>query len=209
MRCKYCTNIFSCYIQQLSINCPQLNEYIFSRAQMLVMGVVHLLLKQFRFPDYISLRISPRFIDQPWSVYLSQIYTVDWPCINLRFIDSPQHLALNLISVWKRVSYSELITGYKRVFTFQGPPADAPEVENFKTFWGEKCSLRRFQDGSFHEAVLWGEPKQSQGERRLIPGKICKYLLSRHFGLEKENIICVAKQAECILHHTHFKMDFE
>ncbi|XP_071514441.1 nucleolar protein 6 isoform X1 [Panulirus ornatus] len=90
----------------------------------------------------------------------------------------------------------------------KGPAADAPEVENFKVFWGEHCSLRRFQDGSFHEAVLWGIPKQSVGERRLIPGTICKYLLSRHFGVEGKNVHYVAKEIECILHHPHFTMDF-
>ncbi|KAG7161793.1 nucleolar protein 6-like [Homarus americanus] len=91
----------------------------------------------------------------------------------------------------------------------KGPPADDPEVEKFKTFWGEKCSLRRFQDGSFHEAVLWGEPKLSMGERRLIPGNICKYLLNRHYKVTEKNLHCIDKQLERILHHPHFGMDYE
>ncbi|XP_050699179.1 nucleolar protein 6-like isoform X2 [Eriocheir sinensis] len=91
----------------------------------------------------------------------------------------------------------------------KGPSAESPEVENFKTFWGEQCSLRRFQDGSFHEAVLWGSPSLSQAQRRLIPEKICKDVLYRHFGVKEENILYVAKQTESILHWPEYKMSFE
>uniref|UniRef100_A0A8C8AGU2 Nucleolar protein 6 n=1 Tax=Otus sunia TaxID=257818 RepID=A0A8C8AGU2_9STRI len=37
----------------------------------------------------------------------------------------------------------------------KGPQADHPEALDFRTFWGEKSELRRFQDGSICEAVVW------------------------------------------------------
>lgn len=91
----------------------------------------------------------------------------------------------------------------------KGPPAESPDVEKFKQFWGEQCSLRRFQDGSFHEAVLWGSPNLSQAQRRLIPEKICKDVLYRHCGIEEESIIYVAKQTEQILHWPEYKVAFQ
>lgn len=91
----------------------------------------------------------------------------------------------------------------------QGPSAESSQVESFKSFWGEQCSLRRFQDGSFHEAVLWGTPNLSQAQRRLIPEKICKDVLRRHFGVKEENVLCVAKQTERILHWPEYKMAYE
>ncbi|XP_063886940.1 nucleolar protein 6-like [Scylla paramamosain] len=91
----------------------------------------------------------------------------------------------------------------------KGPSAESPEAEHFKLFWGEQCSLRRFQDGSFHEAVLWGAPSLSQAQRRLIPEKICKDVLYRHCGIHEENVTYIAKQMEMILHWPEYKMAFE
>ncbi|XP_045117348.1 nucleolar protein 6-like [Portunus trituberculatus] len=91
----------------------------------------------------------------------------------------------------------------------KGPSAESPEVEHFKKFWGEQCSLRRFQDGSFHEAVLWGNPNLSQAQRRLIPERICKDVLYRHCGVNEENVTYIAKQTEMILHCPEYEMAFE
>nr|XP_045581475.1 nucleolar protein 6-like [Procambarus clarkii] len=103
-------------------------------------------------------------------------------------------LVLNPVSAWA------LLT--------KGPPADDPKAENFKTFWGSKCSLRRFQDGSFHEAVLWGTPDQSMGKRRLIPGKICRYILNLHCMTSKKCVYYIANQLERSLHHPHYMLKY-
>ena len=40
-----------------------------------------------------------------------------------------------------------------------GPRADSAEASAaFRTFWGDAAELRRFEDGSIHEAVLWAVP---------------------------------------------------
>ncbi|XP_076032769.1 nucleolar protein 6 Mat89Ba [Oratosquilla oratoria] len=79
----------------------------------------------------------------------------------------------------------------------KGPASETPEAGVFQSFWGDKCSLRRFQDGSFHEAVLWAEPTEPVSKRRLISGAIVKYLLSRHFSINKVHY--VASQLEEVI----------
>ena len=44
-------------------------------------------------------------------------------------------------------------------------------------FWGEKSELRRFQDGSINEAVVW--EGGSVGERRGVVTQIVTHLLHR------------------------------
>ncbi|MPC25323.1 Nucleolar protein 6 [Portunus trituberculatus] len=65
------------------------------------------------------------------------------------------------------------------------------------------------KDGSFHEAVLWGNPNLSQAQRRLIPERICKDVLYRHCGVNEENVTYIAKQTEMILHCPEYEMAFE
>ncbi|XP_015283672.1 PREDICTED: nucleolar protein 6 [Gekko japonicus] len=60
----------------------------------------------------------------------------------------------------------------------KGPEADSPEAVEFRKFWGERSELRRFQDGSICEAVLWDATTQSQ--KRLIPEQIIRHLLQLH-----------------------------
>ncbi|NXT35119.1 NOL6 protein, partial [Pelecanoides urinatrix] len=57
----------------------------------------------------------------------------------------------------------------------KGPQADHPEALDFRTFWGEKSELRRFQDGSICEAVVWEADTVCQ--KRLIPEQIVRHLL--------------------------------
>lgn len=94
------------------------------------------------------------------------------------------------------------------VTPLQGPSADSPDAARFRAFWREKSSLRRFQDGSFHEAVLWGDPKQSVGQRRLIPGQVCMWVLQHQLGIKEKNITFVNSQAEALLHHQMYEKDF-
>lgn len=82
----------------------------------------------------------------------------------------------------------------------KGPSADSPEVKEFQAFWGKKSTLRRFQDGSFHEAILWADPNVTTGQRRLIPGEVVKQVLSLHYGIPKKKVLYVAGQMESLLH---------
>lgn len=59
----------------------------------------------------------------------------------------------------------------------KGPPADSAEAVEFREFWGDKCEIRRFQDGSILETVLW--PGETSDDRRSITANICEYILRR------------------------------
>jgi len=54
-------------------------------------------------------------------------------------------------------------------------PTSTPQALDFRTFWGEKSELRRFQDGSICEAVVWEADTICQ--KRLIPEQIVRHLL--------------------------------
>ena len=75
-----------------------------------------------------------------------------------------------------------------------GPPADSPEVRvvvnshllllvinikatTFRSFWGSVSELRRFQDASINEAVVWESSCDAEG-RRIIE-KIILHLFNR------------------------------
>ncbi|XP_075439397.1 nucleolar protein 6 isoform X2 [Ascaphus truei] len=60
----------------------------------------------------------------------------------------------------------------------KGPAADNPEAVEFQKFWGSKSELRRFQDGSICEAVVW--PGGTVHEKRMVPALIVKHLLQLH-----------------------------
>ncbi|CAH3109711.1 unnamed protein product [Porites lobata] len=78
-----------------------------------------------------------------------------------------------------------------------GPQADSVEAKSFRAFWGEKSDLRRFQDGSILEAVVW--PCNSVAERRVICERIIKHLLHRHGGVDPKSVTYVANQLDCVL----------
>ena len=64
-----------------------------------------------------------------------------------------------------------------------GPAADAgPPAASFRSFWGPKSELRRFQDGKIAEAVVWEGESGSGGaaQRHTIVDKIVEYILDRH-----------------------------
>lgn len=67
----------------------------------------------------------------------------------------------------------------ERLVTF-GPDAEhVEETKAFRNFWGNKAELRRFQDGSIKEAVVW-----AANPNKLIVNSICQYLIDRHLGGE-------------------------
>lgn len=65
-----------------------------------------------------------------------------------------------------------------------GPAADdkTGAAERFRSFWGPKAELRRFQDGKISEAVVWECPPS---DRHIIPDKIVAYVLSMRHLLHK------------------------
>lgn len=59
-----------------------------------------------------------------------------------------------------------------------GPAAEKKVLAaEFRSFWGEKAELRRFQDGKIAESVVWNvSPAESHG----IVASIVKYVIHRH-----------------------------
>lgn len=65
-----------------------------------------------------------------------------------------------------------------------GPVAsEAPShsTEAFRELWGNKAELRRFQDGSIMESVVWHV--RDSDERTHIPAMIVRHILALHFGI--------------------------
>ncbi|XP_071794950.1 nucleolar protein 6-like [Asterias amurensis] len=79
----------------------------------------------------------------------------------------------------------------------RGPEANTPEAEEFQKFWGKLSELRRFQDGSICEAVVW--PGQTMAEKRLICCHVIKHLLSTHAGISPDTLIYIGGQLNPIL----------
>ncbi|KAH3900894.1 probable U3 small nucleolar RNA-associated protein 22 [Saccharomycodes ludwigii] len=54
-----------------------------------------------------------------------------------------------------------------------------PEVQQFREFWGPKCSLRRFKDGSIVNSCVW-----STSATKPVVVSILEYILKHHLGDE-------------------------
>jgi U3 small nucleolar RNA-associated protein 22 len=59
---------------------------------------------------------------------------------------------------------------------------------DFKILWGQKAELRRFQDGSIVESVVF-ENNGSLHQKSLIVARMVAFLLHRHFNIESSNIV--------------------
>lgn len=68
----------------------------------------------------------------------------------------------------------------------RGPPADSAQALEFRKLWGERAELRRFQDGSICEAVVW--QGGSAFQKRLIPEQIIKHLLQLHANIPESSV---------------------
>ncbi|XP_056398699.1 nucleolar protein 6 isoform X2 [Hyla sarda] len=79
----------------------------------------------------------------------------------------------------------------------KGPAADNPEAADFRSFWGEKSELRRFQDASICEAVVW--PASNLEEKRGIPELIIRHLLSLHANVSEAAISYSGNLLDCVL----------
>ncbi|XP_058720347.1 nucleolar protein 6 isoform X2 [Poecile atricapillus] len=79
----------------------------------------------------------------------------------------------------------------------KGPQADHPEALEFRTFWGDKSELRRFQDGSICEAVVWEASTVCQ--KRLIPEQIIRHLLKLHADIPESSICYTGALLESVI----------
>ncbi|RVE68306.1 hypothetical protein OJAV_G00090780 [Oryzias javanicus] len=68
----------------------------------------------------------------------------------------------------------------------KGPAADNPKAVEFRQLWGSRSELRRFQDGSITEAVLW--KGESVCQKRLVPQQIVTYLLQLHADIPEASV---------------------
>jgi len=91
----------------------------------------------------------------------------------------------------------DLDTEFSSNAIIMGPPADQPDAKEFRSFWGEKSELRRFQDGSINEAVLWEGTNNE--ERSLIAEKIVKHLLRLHYNILDSSVKYHASEFNCLL----------
>jgi hypothetical protein len=70
----------------------------------------------------------------------------------------------------------------------------------FRKFWGRKSEVRRFQDGSISEAVVWSSGSTTLAQKRMICCQLVSYLLNEKFGFSTENgVIYVADQLDSLL----------
>lgn len=65
----------------------------------------------------------------------------------------------------------------------------------FRKFWNKKSELRRFQDGTIREAVIWSKGKTLSG-KRIICKKIITFLLTKKLGFPKNKFTYIADQIE-------------
>lgn len=63
------------------------------------------------------------------------------------------------------------------------PHAEPEKAQRFREVWGERAELRKFQDGSILESVVW--PCSHIEERRQIVQRMFEYLLRRHLGIRQ------------------------
>ncbi|XP_017876904.1 nucleolar protein 6 [Ceratina calcarata] len=80
----------------------------------------------------------------------------------------------------------------------KGPEANLPEAIEFRRFWGKRSELRRFQDGTIREAVVWSKGKTLAG-KRLICKKIVSFLVTKKLGILKNKFMYIADELEQLL----------
>ncbi|CAK9819413.1 Nucleolar protein 6 [Anthophora plagiata] len=80
----------------------------------------------------------------------------------------------------------------------KGPEANLPEAVEFRNFWENKSELRRFQDGSIREAVVWSKG-ETLSERRRISKHIVNFLLTNKLNLRTSEFLYIANEMEQLL----------
>lgn len=123
--------------------------------------------------------------------------TTPWN-VNETASEAPQHLHLGLI----------LNPEHAYEILNKGPESIDEEAAKFRAFWGEKAQLRRFQDGSITESVVWAAANDSLSKKRLIVRSIVLYLLQHHFQLEEKDVDYIAGEFDAVFELTKaFKVD--
>ncbi|XP_051895991.1 nucleolar protein 6 [Pristis pectinata] len=118
----------------------------------------------------------------------SLIQTSEWP-INA---DPPKHKDA------KYLSFGLLLNPqFSMNILEKGPQANTPEAAGFREFWGENSELRRFQDGSICEAVLWKGGNVCDCRR--ISEQIVKYLLQLHMDLPTSTVFYVGDLLDSVM----------
>lgn len=83
-----------------------------------------------------------------------------------------------------------------------GPPADSSEAPAFRSFWGQRSELRRFQDGSINEAVVW--EGRGAGRRRSMCHQVIQHLLQRHASIHPEHVVSPTSALDPLLSLTAY-----
>ncbi|XP_069697257.1 nucleolar protein 6 isoform X2 [Periplaneta americana] len=93
----------------------------------------------------------------------------------------------------------------------KGPGANLPEAFEFREFWGKKSEVRRFQDGSISEAVVWHSGPATLAQKRLICKQIVTYLLSEKLDIPVDDgVVYLADQLDTLLEqHTVQPAEFD
>jgi U3 small nucleolar RNA-associated protein 22 len=81
------------------------------------------------------------------------------------------------------------------------------EANQFRSFWGEKSEIRRFNDGSISESILWCPATAPFGEKRLIVQKIVVYLLQNHFNIIASKIHYIASQFDITIRNINNELN--
>ncbi|KAH9490986.1 Nucleolar protein 6 [Bulinus truncatus] len=141
--------------------------------------------------SHYMLQILLKALDKRVSLIQAQTFTCpEWKITEEAFsYDSMKYLTFGLIL---NVSSAFNILD-------KGPPADIIDAKEFRDFWGEKSEMRRFKDGTIHEAVLWTE-SSNQSDRRLVCKQIVQYVLNKHCGIPVSNITYMEGKIDILLH---------
>ncbi|GIY22546.1 nucleolar protein 6 [Caerostris darwini] len=79
-----------------------------------------------------------------------------------------------------------------------GPLADDHEAaKEFRKFWGDRSELRRFQDGTIREAVVW--PAKTYAERRKVFPSVVADILKRHIKADPNHLVINGTEIDCVL----------
>lgn len=90
----------------------------------------------------------------------------------------------------------------------KGPESIDESAAKFRSFWGEKAQLRRFQDGTITESVVWAAANDDLSKKRLIVRSIVLYLLQHHYQLEEKDVEYIAGEFDSVFSLTKgFKVD--
>ncbi|KAI1288455.1 Nucleolar protein 6 [Halotydeus destructor] len=79
----------------------------------------------------------------------------------------------------------------------KGPSGDSKDAVAFREFWGSVSELRRFQDASICESVMF--ETKSISDRRALTGKIIKHVLKEQFNLNEKDVNVTGNEVNSLL----------